>query len=294
MTRPAMRRRAVFSTATATLLGHPVGRQPLARAVVIWQESPLLVGFAAACLALAAAATAAAVVDPRRLAGEPVWAKPAKFGLSLAVFALTWQWGLGLVHADQRDSPALHAAARTLVAAAALELTWITGQAARGEASHHNTVDPLHTAILAVMGVGAVVLIATDVPLAWAIARHPAPGTDDALRLAAVLGLGLTTVLGGAFGVALGAHGGHTVGADAGEALPVVGWRRGAGDLRVAHFLALHAAQGLPLAAAALVRCPAPSARVRLALVVAMAAAWAAGAIAAFAQARAGRAFPFG
>lgn len=44
------------------------------------------------------------------------------------------------------------------------------------------------------------------------------------------------------------ARGSHTVGAaDGGQGLPFVNWSSVAGDLRIAHFIALHAIQIIPL-----------------------------------------------
>jgi hypothetical protein len=110
--------------------------------------------------------------------------------------------------------------------------------------------------------------------------------TDVALGWALRLGLTIT-IVGASFGglmtspteaqlaearaTRLTVAGAHTVGApDGGPGLPGTGWSREHGDLRVPHFLGLHAMQFLPLLALALgSRRRTDATRVRLTLVAA-------------------------
>jgi hypothetical protein len=66
--------------------------------------------------------------------------------------------------------------------------------------------------------------------------------------------LGLLVLLVGSIeGVRMVLHGGHTVGApDGSPGLPFVNWSTRYGDLRIAHFFALHALQIFPLIGLAL------------------------------------------
>ena len=189
-------------------------------------------------------------LDPRTLAsGVNVWVKPAKFFFSVALFALTAAWFMGYVHPERRRSTLIRATVQVLVASGTFELAYITLQGARGLESHFNVSSPLYALMYALMGLGAVALTATVLPLAWEIARRPAPGLQRSFVMAVVIGLALTFLLGGGFGIYMSSQGSHAVAA-AGGHVPIFGWNRLGGDLRVAHFLGIHAEQAIPFLAA--------------------------------------------
>jgi hypothetical protein len=149
-----------------------------------------------------------------------------------------------------------------------LEMAIIALQSARGTTSHFNVSTPLNAVLWAVMGLAIVGQTLTSIAVAVALFRQRF--ADGALGWALRLGMVLTIAgafLGGAMtrpneeqmaemkaGQA-SVSGAHTVGApDGGPGITGVGWSREHGDLRVGHFMGLHALQVLPLAALALRR----------------------------------------
>lgn len=253
-------------------------------------NDPGLTAFGLACLMTGAIVLLLPLVDGRLLDGVPVWIKPAKFFASVGVFALTFAWFSGYVRPGRREARPLRTGRCLLMGAGGFELGYINLQAALGEASHFNRADPLHAILYGLMGLGALTLLAAKIPLAWEIARRPVAGLEPGLHLAVVLGLAMTIALGAATGITISAHGGHAVGA-VGAGLPLLGWNRAGGDLRVAHFLGLHGEQILPLAAGGLI---AVRARGRRRLVALAGLLLCGLAIAAWIQARSGIAVPFG
>ncbi|MDQ8757268.1 hypothetical protein RCO27_13640 [Sphingosinicella sp. LHD-64] len=239
-----------------------------------------------AMLALGAVAIALQVLDPRTLAsGIGIWVKPAKFFISIGVFALTAAWFFGYVRPERRGSIAMRATAATLIAAGTFELAYICFQAAQGLESHFNVDSLFHVRMYQLMGVGAVLLVGTTLPMAWEIARRPAAGLQRSFVAAVVIGLVLTFLLGGGLGGYMSSQAGHAVGAQGGH-VALFGWNRLGGDLRVAHFLGIHAEQAMPLLAALVAGAPA---RTRWLVLVAGTIAYTAVTLAVFAQAVAGQ-----
>ncbi|MFH0130496.1 ABA4-like family protein [Variovorax sp. VaC1] len=224
------------------------------------RRQPQLAWFGGILLAAMVPALLAAWLDPRTLpgVGTGVWVKPLKFMASVSLYALTTAWLLGDLPRMHRGSRTERAIVAIVIATGLFEVAYITLQGALGQASHFNEDSTFHAVMFTLMGIGALSLTATALPLARLVARH-GDTLAPAYRLAVVLGLVLTFVGGAGGGIAISLHHGSTIGAIAGGAvLPLVGWSATGGDLRVAHFLGVHAQQILPLAGAliAMLRLP--------------------------------------
>jgi hypothetical protein len=206
---------------------------------------PGLYWLAVGMAVLALVTAALAVIDQRTLVGAPLWFKPMKFSISIALFALALAWMLG-----QLRERALRRTGWAITAGLVLEMVIIVGQAARGVRSHFNTDGALGTLLFNVMG--ATITVVWLLTLAIALRFLREPGRDPAMTLAIRLGL-LVSLVGMGVGFLLGANGSHGVGVpDGGPGLFFVGWSTTGGDLRIAHFVGLHALQVLPLLAALL------------------------------------------
>ena len=198
------------------------------------------------------------VADPRVLTGVPIWLKPFKFAVSLALYGGTIAWMLSLL---PRRSRIADGAAAVVVATLAAEMVVIVLQVIRGQTSHYNETTPLNAALWQVMGTSILVLFAAHVVIAIVVLRRPL--ADRAATYAIRLGLGLS-LLGMLAAVPMvmprttsagEVAGAHSVGVpDGGPGLPLVGWSTVGGDLRIGHFVGLHALQALPLLAILLTR----------------------------------------
>lgn len=199
-------------------------------------------------------------VDHRQLVDAPIWLKPMKFAVSILIFAVTWSWLLAYLPRSRK----LNRAASGLSMALIVEQVLITGQVVRGRQSHYNALTPLDSVILAVMGTTIVALTVLTFVLTFALLRTRVGDLSVTRSLKAGAGISLAGMLVGLLMVAprpvqiesainsggSGIFGAHNVGApDGGEVLPISGWSAEFGDLRVPHFIGLHAIQVLPLLA---------------------------------------------
>jgi hypothetical protein len=217
-------------------------------------------------IVVAAASLVAMVVDPRVITGAPAWLKPFKFAVSTAIYSLTLAWIFGKLTNWPRVRRVV---GWTTAIVFVLEVALIDMQAWRGTTSHFNVSTPLNMVVFSVMGTA--IILQTLVSVAVAVALWRQRFAEQALGWALRLGMMLT--IAGALtgplmtrptdaqlaaaraGERMTIAGAHSVGGvDGGSGVPVTGWSREHGDLRVPHFIGLHAVQALALIAIALRR----------------------------------------
>jgi hypothetical protein len=199
------------------------------------------------------------LLDPRVITGAPAWLKPFKFAVSITIYSFTLLWILGFVEGKRW---LVRTVSVVTAVGLAVEMIIVIVQVVRGTTSHFNVATPLDGALFSTMGLIIVViwvmtLIAT---LLLLFQRLPDPAFAWALRLGLLL-----TLIGAASGFLMTRPtaaqragmaasqpmtvvGAHSVGvADGGPGLPITGWSTTGGDLRIGHFVGLHALQALPL-----------------------------------------------
>jgi hypothetical protein len=253
----------------------------------VYRRDPVLALTGWAMLALFAALLAVAPFDARTVAGLNPWVKPLKFCVSVTAYVWTLAWLAGYLRTHPRWVRLVSWGTALVFA---VEMACIVSQAARGVTSHYNTATPYDAAVFSLMGMMIAfntLLVAVALALFFLRTSEPlAPAYLWGVRLGLLLFL-----LGSLEGTAMISRAAHTVGApDGGPGLPFVNWSTRSGDLRVAHFLAFHALQLLPLAGYALARHrPGWTRRRQVACVLALALLYAAGVSLVFWQAVAGR-----
>jgi hypothetical protein len=186
-------------------------------------------------------------IDTRLLYGVSVWEKPSKFFLSLAIHMATLAWGISLLPAEQRRSRGIRIASLAFLAAAVFEMAYMTFQSSLGEASHFNRSTAFHNVMYGLMGLGALTLTGTTAFIGWRIRKSGTSLIQTAAGWSFIVSAVATTVVAGVLAQGTG----HWIGGDQTDAtgLPFFHWSTTGGDLRVAHFAALHLMQAVPLIA---------------------------------------------
>jgi hypothetical protein len=247
-----------------TTSSQPLVKTARLRLLHFFKESfalnPLLTLVGIVNLLVLLAAFIGIVVDHRIITGMPAWVKPAKFALSIVIYNFTLLWLLSFIKGHRR---LVSMVANATAGIMTVEIVIIVGQVIRGTTSHFNNTTPFDRTLFFimagfitlafVMGIVAAILLLiqrqSDSAFAWSL-RLGMAITLVGMAVAFLMTTGptpeqLKVVQAGGHTSAIGAH---SVGVpDGGPGLPFVGWSTQGGDLRIPHFVGLHALQVLPL-----------------------------------------------
>ncbi len=234
-----------------------------ANLAAVHARSPVLVRAALVNLGLLLIVLVGLVIDERVVTGAPVWLKPVKFASSVSVFMLSIAWMVQPLP----PSTGVRRASTAIGWLLTLEVLVISMQAARGTTSHFNVDSAFDGAVFTTMGVAIAIVWFASMYILWCHWRSPVG--DRAMAMAFRIGLALNIAGAGvgwrmtqpfpgqveaiAQGIRPRVVGAHTVGApDGGPGMPITTWSVAHGDLRVPHFVGMHALQWLPLLVLAL------------------------------------------
>lgn len=191
--------------------------------------------------------------DDTQVLGINAWIKPMKFFISICIFM--WTMGWYLAYLNKPLASLIYSIVIVLVLA--FEMYVIVWQAANGRLSHFNIDTPLYALLFQLMGAAIVILTLWTVYINVLFFRLKPINISSSYLWGIRLGILLFVIFafeGGMMAQQLR----HTVGADdGGPGLPLVNWSTQYGDLRIAHFVGMHALQIVPLAAYFIFRKPA-------------------------------------
>ncbi len=223
-------------------------------ATILWDSSVYFF-----CLGLPVLVILASL-DATEINGEPRWIKPIKFFLSIALYNLNLEW-LFRVFRTEANVARLNRVRWIIGVGLLIEAVLIVVQAARGVQSHFNVATALDGAIFSIMGVTIAIVVLAALYGGYIIwrARRQAPAIIAEATVLAILVMTVGSFQGYSMtsptaeqmaaleqGGEFLQSGSHFVGQpplDTHNTVPLVGWSLDIGDLRIPHFIGLHALQ---------------------------------------------------
>jgi hypothetical protein len=209
----------------------------------VWENQRALVISSVIFLLVTVALAILTQFDSTQILGINRWIKPIKFASSAAIFLFTVAVYLCYLQGFEQSKNII---AWGTILIMFIEVALIVMQSARGTTSHFNVSNAFDGAVFSAMGL---MILTNTFLIAYLGILYFL--SDFTLPNAIIWGMRLGIIiflLGSIQGGYMSAQTGHSVGvADGGNGLPFLSWSTVGGDLRVAHFLGLHAFQIIPL-----------------------------------------------
>lgn len=206
-------------------------------------ESPILYWFGVLCFVGGLVCGLLTLLTSTQIMGINAFVKPTKFCVSIGIFS--WTMGCFLPLLNRPQAATLYA--WMVVMVMTFELAVIIGQAAQGKLSHFNISSAGDGLLFSLMGVAITILTLWTGYIGVLFFTVPTTAIPAPYLWGIRLGILIFVIFAFEGGLMAGRLS-HTVGAlDGGPGLPLTNWSTRYGDLRVAHFVGMHALQVLPL-----------------------------------------------
>lgn len=177
-----------------------------------------------------------------QILGINAWIKPSKFFLSTFIYCWTMLWFLRYLPTKKANSMFCW----MVIFVFTFENFYILWRASRGELSHFNTTSVEAIVIFSLMGTAISILTSCTAFVGLQFCYYKFPELPKPYLWGIRIGIFTFTFF--AFsGFIMAAYLSHTVGApDGGIGIPYFNWSKQHGDLRMAHFMGMHALQVFP------------------------------------------------
>ena len=176
--------------------------------------------------------------------GVNAWFKPFKFAVSIGLFSWTMAWYCHYL-SDFNVTPFNW----TVITLFGFELIYIIFQASKGQLSHFNNSTQTYSLLYSLMGLAAALVTLYTAYIGLLFFTQSFPNLPRYYVWSIRLGI-LIFVIFSFEGGLMGSRMNHSVGAiNDNSNWWIIGWSKTVGDLRVSHFIGMHALQLLPLLA---------------------------------------------
>jgi hypothetical protein len=170
------------------------------------------------------------------------WYKPLKFAFSTFLFVWAMAW-----YCYYLPNFNIKLFNWSVIILLGFEIAYIAFQASKGQLSHYNLSTPIYSALFSLMALAATLITLYTAYVGLLFFTNSFPNLPDyyvwAIRLSIVI-----FVIFSFEGFVMGSRLNHSVGAlNDNSNWFIVGWSKTVGDLRVSHFIGMHALQVLPI-----------------------------------------------
>ena len=198
--------------------------------------------FGLLCVILSIVCIVLTKTTSKQVHGVNAWSKPFKFAVSIGLYSWTMAWYCHYLF-DFNVTPFNW----TVITLFGFELIYIIFQASKGQLSHFNISTPTYSLLYSLMGLVAVLVTIYTAYIGLLFFTQSFPSLPTYYVWSIRLGI-LIFVIFSFEGGLMGSRMNHSVGAiNDNSNWWILGWSKTVGDLRVSHFIGMHALQLLPL-----------------------------------------------